>query len=106
MELNVDLIPLEKFEVVVKGKSLGVFQKESSWEGLTKLVGDKGVIVIDDEGRWVDDLFSKLMPEPQKKSCKVIKITPTLVPFFEVSDTEVGSEKTLKNKEREGESDA
>ncbi len=79
MKIVVELTPIERFEVKIGGRSLGEFEKESSWEGLSKLRGSGGHIIIEDSGPTiVENMFKGRLPEePQKHT--VVLITPELM---------------------------
>ena len=80
MDLEIEIIPIEKFEVRVDGKSIGEFEKKSSWEGMIKLQNEKGVIIVNDDRDIVDKIFHGIFDTEKQSSFSVVKITSSLIP--------------------------
>ena len=79
--MKAELKLIERYEVTIDGKYLGEFKKESTWEGMSKLKGDNGVIVIDDSDcGMIESLFNGIFPEGPKEH-DIVKITPELIPM-------------------------
>lgn len=79
MDIEVEIIPVEKFVVKINGNSIGEFEKDSSWEGMVKLKNSKGVIIASDERTLIDKMFDGVLTSEKQSSFTVIKITPTLI---------------------------
>ena len=80
MQLNIEINPIEKFEVKINGKSIGEFERESSWEGMVKLRHKQGVIIASDERSLIDKMFDRALNSERQSSFSVLKITPSLIP--------------------------
>ena len=81
MKLEIEITPVEKFEVKIGGEIIGEFTKESSWEGMAKLVSTKGeILVVEDGSNFVDKLFAGILGVEKQSSYTVIKMSPSLVP--------------------------
>lgn len=81
MELNIEITPVEKFEVKINGKSIGEFEKTSSWEGFVKLQSSQGQIIAADERSMIDKMFDGILNTEKQSSFSVVKITPNLIPI-------------------------
>lgn len=79
MKLKVELTPIERFDVKINGVSIGTFEKESSWEGLTKLKGKDGLVIIEDDNDFITALFKGVFDHSPSEH-NVYKITPSLIP--------------------------
>ena len=80
MKLDIEITPVEKFEIKVNGKIIGEFECESSWEGMVKLKNKDGVIIAGDERSLVDKMFNGILDSEKQPSFSVLKITPSLIP--------------------------
>ena len=80
MGIDIEIIPIEKFEVKINGKVIGIFDNESSWEGMVKMKNEKGIIIAKDERSLVDKMFNGLLDSEKQSSFSVLKITPGLIP--------------------------
>lgn len=80
MELDIEITPIEKFEVKINGKSIGEFEKKSSWEGFVKLENGQGQIIATDERSIIDKMFDGILSTEKQSSFSVVKITPNLIP--------------------------
>jgi len=80
MELEIEIVPIEKFEVKINGKSIGLFESKSSWEGFVKLQNDAGVIIASDDRNLVGKMFADIFTKEKKSSFSVVKISPSLIP--------------------------
>ena len=81
MDLEIEIIPVEKFEVKISGKSIGQFEVKSSWEGLVKMEDSDGrVIIASDYRNLVDTMFSDVFGKEKQSSFSVVKISPSLIP--------------------------
>jgi len=81
MELNIEINPIEKFEVKVNGVAIGEFEKDSSWEGFVKMKDKNGAVIIaSDERSIVDKMFNGLFDKEKQSEFSVVKITPSLIP--------------------------
>ena len=78
--MEIEITPIEKFEVKVNGKSIGEFNKTSSWEGFVKLESRQGQIIAADERTLIDKMFDGVLNSEKQSSFSVIKITPGLIP--------------------------
>lgn len=81
MDLEIEIIPVEKFEVKIKGKSIGEFEKKTSWEGLVKMQSDKGIIIASDDRNIMEKMFDGLSDAEKQSRFSVVKITPSLIPM-------------------------
>jgi len=83
MKIAVQIKPIEKYEVIIDGKNVGEFSKESSWEGMAKLRGAKGVIIINDDPSLFEDIFAGIIGKVggEPRTVEVVKISPDLVPI-------------------------
>lgn len=92
MKIEVELTLIESYEVRIKGKLLGVFKKESSWEGMSKLRRDdgNGAVIVDDPmpARAAGVVNHKSPLAPTKHN--VISISPSLIPTEVGIDRKVG----------------
>lgn len=80
MDLEIEIIPVEKFEVKINGQSIGEFEKKDSWEGMVKMQNKDGVIIANDERSVVDKMFNGVFDSEKQSSFSVMKITPSLIP--------------------------
>lgn len=80
MSLQAEITPIEKFEVKIGGKSIGVFEKDSSWEGMVKLRNRDGVIIINVDRSDIGKFLSSLIETGETRDFTVIKISPSLLP--------------------------
>lgn len=81
MDMNIEITPVEKYEVKVDGKSIGEFELDSSWEGFVKLKNENGVIIANDERTLIDKMFDGILRTEEKALFSVLKITPSLIPI-------------------------
>jgi len=79
-KLEIEILPVEKFEVKIRGKSIGEFERVSSWEGFVKLVSNRGEIIAADERTVIDKMFTGMFSAEKQSSFIVVKITPSLIP--------------------------
>ena len=80
MDIDIEIVPIEKFEVKINGKSIGEFEKKSSWEGFVKLESKHGQIIAADERSMIDKMFDGILNTEKQSSFTVVKITPDLIP--------------------------
>jgi len=80
MKLDIEIVPIEKFEVKINGKSIGEFERKSSWEGFVKLESRNGQIIASDDRSLVDKMFNGILDSQKQSSFSVVKITPSLIP--------------------------
>tara|TARA_R110001599_G_scaffold100770_9_gene258153 strand:+ start:11243 stop:11494 length:252 start_codon:yes stop_codon:yes gene_type:complete len=80
MELDIEITPVEKFDVKINGKSIGEFERKSSWEGFVKLQNMHGQIIATDDRSFIDNIFSGIFNTENKSNFSVVKITPSLIP--------------------------
>jgi hypothetical protein len=78
--MEIKLIPLEKFLLEIDGKSIGVFERVSSWEGFMKFENNEGVVITADDSNIFEDVCSRILEFGRQSSLKVIKISPNLIP--------------------------
>lgn len=80
IKLDIEITPVEKFEVKINGTPVGEFECDSSWEGMVKLKNKDGVIIASDERSLIDKMFSGVITAEKQSSFSVLKITPSLIP--------------------------
>lgn len=79
-KIEIEITPIEMFEVKVNGISAGYFKEESSWEGFIKLSNELGKIIAIDNRTYVDSVFAMLGSQPEKNKFEVIKMSPDIIP--------------------------
>ena len=80
MSLDIEIVPIENFEVKINGESIGIFEKKSSWEGMVKLQNKDGIVIANDENDTVGKMLSDIFNIEKQSSFSVVKITPSLIP--------------------------
>lgn len=83
MDLDIEITPVENFEVKINGTTIGEFKRISSWEGMVKLQNRDGAIIAADERTLIDKAFSNVFNAEKQSSFKVISISPMLIPSKE-----------------------
>ena len=83
MKVDIEIIPVENFEVKINGKSIGSFENKGEWEGFIKLENKDGVIIASDERHFVDEMFDGIIKTEKKSNFSIIKMTPSLIPIKE-----------------------
>ena len=78
ISMDIEVIPVNKVKVKFKGKSLGEFDRKSSWEGMIKLQNKDGAIIIVDDINIIDKLFDGVMSDKEHKTYSVLKIKPVI----------------------------
>lgn len=82
MELDIDIKPIELFEVTVNGNRIGRFAVDSSWEGFVKLRGvDRdGIIIATDDRTLATTLLEDVLGAKSTKKFSIITMSPSLIP--------------------------
>lgn len=87
-KIEIEITPIEMFEVKVNGVSAGYFKEESSWEGFIKLSNELGKIIAIDNRTYVDNVFAMLGSQPEKNKFEVIKMSPDIIPDGALNNNE------------------
>lgn len=81
MSIQIEIIPVEQFEIKINGKNLGKFDHVSSWEGMLKLKNKDGYIIADDNRHRIDKIFNGDFFKEKSDQLTIIKISPVLATF-------------------------
>ena len=78
--MEIEIVPVEKFEVKIGEKVVGEFEKISSWEGFAKLQGKNGTIIVKDERDFLKSILTDIFGSEKQSSFTVVEISPSLIP--------------------------
>ena len=81
--MEVKLVPLEKYELIIDGQSIGEFTKISSWEGMSKFICNNGEVIVDEGESTFSSIFDRMFDKADKSICPVMKISSGLIPVIE-----------------------
>lgn len=77
--MQVKLIPKVTYRVETEsGELLGVFTKQSEWEGIMKLNSKRQTLLVDTPS-WVDQLFRNIAAGDNERMATVLKASPDLL---------------------------
>lgn len=82
MTLKIKITPREMFDVSAGDESLGVFRLVSKWEGMIKLQGEAGTLIVMDDSEEGFNIFDKIFGSgnrPESTEHDIVKASPTLL---------------------------
>lgn len=81
--MKVTVKTVKRYEIEVDGSPLGEFAVTSSWNGLSKFEGEKGIIIAN-TGDGLEGVINEMFDVPHE--CEVVKISPELAHEIAIFD--------------------
>jgi len=72
MNTEITLKRIETFEAFSGGNSLGIFKVESEWNGLTKMVSGKEIMIVHRKHEPINQMFG------MDENARIVQATPSI----------------------------